>query len=133
MDVLAPLIVSLALGAVVWLISAPLRAKAAGRELPAQARDAQRRRDLEIERDQKYAEIRELEMDLRTGKLSDADYRETDRALRAEAIDLLHELDRLGGVVDGPDEPDGPAEPPAEQADEDPDTVAARSRHVADA
>lgn len=132
MDVLAPLIVILALGAVVWLISAPLRAKAAGRELPAQARDAQRRRDLEIERDQKYAEIRELEMDLRTGKLSDADYRETDRALRAEAIDLLHELDRLGGVVD-PDDASAAGDAPAPAAAGDPDTVAARSRHVADA
>lgn len=132
MEILAPIIVILALGAVVWLISAPLRAKAAGRELPAQARDAQRRRDLEIERDQKYAEIRELEMDLRTGKLSEADYRDTDRALRAEAIDILHELDRLGGVVDPGDEPAAGDEPPPAAA-EDPDAVAARSRHAADA
>ena len=132
MEILAPIIVIVVLGAVVWLISAPLRAKAAGRELPAQARDAQRRRDLEIERDQKYAEIRELEMDLRTGKLSDDDYRETDRALRAEAIDILHELDRLGGVVDAGDEPAAGDEPPPAAA-EDPDAVAARSRHVADA
>lgn len=96
MDALAMLLALLVLAAVVWLLSAPLRAQAAGRKTPAQERDEQRRVDLEIERDQKYAEIRELEMDLRTGKLSDADYRITDRQLRAEAINILHELDRLG-------------------------------------
>jgi hypothetical protein len=106
MDTLAPFLIIIALAAVVWLISAPLRAKAAGRELPADVRDAQRRRDLEIERDQKYAEIRELEMDLRTGKLSESDYRETDRALRAEAVDILHALDGLGAPAGEPaDEP----------------------------
>jgi hypothetical protein len=102
MDVLGPLLVILILGAVVLLISAPLRARAVGRETPAEVRDAQRRRDLEIERDQKYAEIRELEMDLRTGKLSDEDYRDTDRQLRAEAVDILHQLDQVGGI-DGDD------------------------------
>jgi hypothetical protein len=96
MDALAMFLALLVLAAVVWLLSAPLRAQAAGRQTPAQERDAQRRVDLEIERDQKYAEIRELEMDLRTGKLSDADHRATDRQLRAEAVDILHALDRLG-------------------------------------
>ena len=35
-------------------------------------------------------------MDLRTGKLSDDDWRELDRRLRAEAIEILHALDALG-------------------------------------
>ena len=96
MDILAPIIVIIVLAAAVWFVSAPIRARVAGRETPAEVRDAQRRRDLEIERDQKYAEIRELEMDLRTGKLSEADYKVTDRQLRAEAVDILHALDQLG-------------------------------------
>ncbi len=96
MNVLALLLILLVLAVVAALVSAPLRAKAAGRQPPAELRDAQERRDLEIEKAQKYAEIRELEMDLRTGKLSEADYRVTDRQLRAEAVDILDRLDRLG-------------------------------------
>jgi len=137
MDVLAPLLIILVLGAVVWLISAPLRAKAAGRELPADVRDAQRRRDLEIERDQKYAEIRELEMDLRTGKLSDADYRETDRALRAEAVDILHALDELGVATEAQRDADAgvpPVSDVAPAADEPaPEAAVAQSRNTPDA
>ena len=49
--------------------------------------------DLEAARDSKYQEIRDAEMDLRTGKLSDDDYGAIDRTLRAEAIDILHRLD----------------------------------------
>jgi len=55
-----------------------------------------RRADLEAARDAKYGEIRDLEMDHRTGKLSDEDWRRLDRELRAEAVDILHELDQLG-------------------------------------
>ncbi len=49
--------------------------------------------DLEAARDAKYREIRDAEMDLQTGKLSDEDHREIDGALRAEAIEILHRLD----------------------------------------
>jgi len=49
--------------------------------------------DLEAARDAKYREIRDAEMDLRTGKLSEEDHREIDGALRAEAIEILHRLD----------------------------------------
>ena len=49
--------------------------------------------DLEAARDAKYREIRDAEMDLRTGKLSDEDHREIDGSLRAEAIEILHRLD----------------------------------------
>ena len=49
--------------------------------------------DLEAARDAKYREIRDAEMDLRTGKLSDEDHREIDGALRTEAIEILHRLD----------------------------------------
>ncbi len=55
-----------------------------------------RRIDLEAARDAKYREIRDAELDHQTGKLSDADYEAIDSTLRAEAIELLHQLDALG-------------------------------------
>jgi len=39
------------------------------------------------------AAIREAELDMRTGKLSEADWRAQDRALRAEAVEILRRLD----------------------------------------
>ena len=53
--------------------------------------------DLEAAREAKYREIRDAELDRRTGKLSDSDYEATDRTLRAEAIAILNELDRRRG------------------------------------
>jgi hypothetical protein len=91
-DVLAPLIVIVLLGAVVWLVSAPLRAGAAA----ADEREAARRADLEAAKEAKYGEIREAELDRRTGKLSEDDWRIVDRQLRAEAMDILRKLDELG-------------------------------------
>jgi hypothetical protein len=48
---------------------------------------------LEAARDAKYREIRDAELDLRTGKLSDDDYRAIDTTLRAEALEILRRLD----------------------------------------
>ncbi len=93
MDILAPIIVILLLGAVALFVTAPLRSGAAEIE---RAETEGRRADLEAARDAKYREIRDLEMDHRTGKLSDEDWRGLDRDLRAEAVDILHELDQLG-------------------------------------
>ena len=94
MDVLAPLIVIIVLTVVVLLVSAPLRRGATGR---MEAQDELRRADLELARDAKYREIRDAELDYRTGKLSEADWRRLDRELRAEAIDILKRLDEVGG------------------------------------
>ncbi len=91
MDVLAPLIVIALLGVVVWLVSAPLRAGAAA----ADEREEARRADLEAAKEAKYGEIREAELDRRTGKLSEADWREVDRQLRAEAVAILQRMDEL--------------------------------------
>ncbi len=74
----------------VLVISAPLRH---GRGPEREAAGAAERADLEAARDAKYAEIRDAEMDFRTGKLSEADWRALDRQLRREAVDLLHRLD----------------------------------------
>jgi hypothetical protein len=90
-DVLAPLIVIVLLGVVVWLVSGPLRAGASATEDP----DVGRREDLEAAKEAKYREIRDAELDLRTGKLSEADWRVIDRDLRAEAMELLRRLDEL--------------------------------------
>ncbi|MGZ4268161.1 MAG: hypothetical protein ACXVSX_03010 [Solirubrobacteraceae bacterium] len=91
MDVLAPLLVILLLGAVVWIVSAPLRAGAAA----ADEREEARRADLEAAKEAKYGEIREAELDRRTGKLSEEDWRVVDRQLRAEAVEILRRLDEL--------------------------------------
>jgi hypothetical protein len=53
------------------------------------------RAELEAAREAKYREIRDAELDYRTGKLSEADWRSVDRALRAEAVGLLKRLDQL--------------------------------------
>jgi hypothetical protein len=91
-DVLAPLIVIVLLAVVVWLVTGPLRAGASATEDP----DVARREDLEAAKEAKYREIRDAELDLRTGKLSEADWRVIDRDLRAEAMELLRRLDDLG-------------------------------------
>ena len=49
--------------------------------------------ELEAAREAKYREIRDAELDHRTGKLSDADYEAIDGSLRAEAIEILRQLD----------------------------------------
>ena len=92
MDVLAPLLVIVLLGVVVWLVSGPLRAGAAATE----DADTARREDLEAAKEAKYREIRDAELDRRTGKLSEADWSVVDRELRAEAMELLRRLDELG-------------------------------------
>jgi hypothetical protein len=87
---MAYVLILVVLGAAVYLISAPLRAV----RRPAQSdHDAAELAELEAARDAKYSEIRDAELDLRTGKLSDGDYEAIDGALRAEAVDILHRLD----------------------------------------
>jgi hypothetical protein len=91
-DVLAPLIVIVLLAVVVWLVSGPLRAGASATDDV----DVARREDLEAAKEAKYREIRDAELDRRTGKLSEADWRVVDRELRAEAMELLRRLDDVG-------------------------------------
>ena len=61
-------------------------ASAGGRGAPAES---------EAAKEAKYAEIRDAETDFHAGKLSPEDYRELDRALRAEAIRILEQIDRV--------------------------------------
>jgi hypothetical protein len=53
------------------------------------------RDDLEAAREAKYREIRDAELDYRTGKLSREDYQAIDADLRAEAIEILDRLEDL--------------------------------------
>ncbi len=50
--------------------------------------------ELEAARDAKYREIRDAELDRRTGKLSEDDFEAIDGTLRSEAIEILRALDR---------------------------------------
>jgi hypothetical protein len=52
-----------------------------------------RRAALEAAKEQKYRDIRDAELDYRMGKLSEEDWRAADRELRAQAIEILRELD----------------------------------------
>jgi hypothetical protein len=56
---------------------------------------AERRAELEAAREAKYREIRDTELDYRTGKLSQEDFAATDGALRAEAVEILDWLEAL--------------------------------------
>ena len=51
--------------------------------------------ELEALKEAKYREIRDAELDYKTGKLSEADWRSLDRKLRAEAVELLKRLDQI--------------------------------------
>jgi hypothetical protein len=77
----------------VLVIAAPLRGGRAGRQ---EAGESAARAELEAAKAAKYAEIRDAELDYRTGKLSEADWRGLDCQLRREAVDILHGLDALG-------------------------------------
>jgi hypothetical protein len=59
--------------------------------------------ELEAAREAKYREIRDAELDRRTGKLSDEDYEAIDRSLRAEAVVILNALDEAREQLPSPD------------------------------
>ena len=83
----------LLLVALVALVAAgPLR-----RPGVVEAREESERAELDARKEAKYREIRDAELDYRMGKLSEPDWREIDRELRDEAIEILRALDRLEG------------------------------------
>jgi biopolymer transport protein ExbB/TolQ len=109
----------LLVGVVLVVISAPLRRARSREGAPSTLQEAvagegaeqaaaaawYRREGLEAAREAKYREIRDVELDYRTGKLSAEDYRTIDADLRAEAIEILNQLERAGGAVAGTSEP----------------------------
>jgi flagellar biosynthesis/type III secretory pathway M-ring protein FliF/YscJ len=84
-------VVLVVLAIVVVAVTAPLR-RAGGDDEEAVSAE---RAALDAAREAKYREIRDAELDYRTGKLSEADWRAMDRTLRAEAVELLKRLDTL--------------------------------------
>ena len=107
MDLLIALLTVVLVTAAVFVISAPLRRERSGATAGAPSGDgraaagddadgaAAERAELEAEREAKYREIRDAELDFRTGKLSPEDYRAVDGQLRAEAVAILDRLERL--------------------------------------
>jgi flagellar biosynthesis/type III secretory pathway M-ring protein FliF/YscJ len=87
------LVVIVVLALAVAFVAAPLRRGAAVEE---ESSEANRRADLEAAKEAKYREIRDAELDYRTGKLSEADWKALDRELRGQAIAILREIDLLG-------------------------------------
>jgi flagellar biosynthesis/type III secretory pathway M-ring protein FliF/YscJ len=94
MQVVAVILAFVLLAVVLFVVSAPLRAPAAPADSEAEA-SALERAELEAAREAKYREIRDSELDMRTGKLSPADYAAIDAALRAEALEILNRLQAL--------------------------------------
>jgi hypothetical protein len=76
------------------------------------ADDERRRDELEAAREAKYREIRDAELDFRTGKLSREDYEAIDAELRAEAIEILDQIEPSASEESQPsaseDSPGGP-------------------------
>jgi len=86
MEVALALILVLALA---WFVSGPLRKPA---EEEGSVEDP-RRAELEARKEALYRQIRDAELDREQGKLSEADWRRHDAELRAEAIEVLRELE----------------------------------------
>jgi len=84
-------VIAVVVAAAVLLVTRPLRrsARAVDETLEAE------RAELDALKEAKYREIRDAELDYRTGKLSEADWKALDRTLRTEAIEILKRLDSL--------------------------------------
>jgi hypothetical protein len=126
MAVLIILCTFVLIGLIVLVVGAPLREaaarRAAGLDAPGDAGEeaevpdpldagASEREQLEAAREAKYREIRDAELDYRTGKLSERDYRELDAELRAEALTILDALEAAGATAGMEDRPDGGSTP----------------------
>jgi hypothetical protein len=83
-------------GLVALVVIAPLRTGAVRERGEEDDRAA-----LEAAKEAKYREIRDSELDYRMGKLSEEDWRAGDRELRAQAIEILRQLDALDGKQPG--------------------------------
>ena len=84
-------LIALVIAGAVFIVTDPLRARSRGVDENLEAELA----ELEAAKEAKYREIRDAELDYKTGKLSEGDWRALDRTMRAEAVELLKRLDRL--------------------------------------
>lgn len=108
MNVLVVVLTLALLAAVIVVVSRPLLVtrtrtfKGAGK--PTDTRTGELA-DLEAAREAKYREIRDAELDYRTGKLSREDYEAINGALRAEAVAILDRLEAPEREDQTPDPP----------------------------
>ena len=81
------------------LIAGPLRRPRS----TADVRESPARAELQSAKEARLREIREAELDRRTGKLAEEDWESLDSALRADAVRIMRRLDALdrGAGVDG--------------------------------
>jgi hypothetical protein len=102
-----PIVMTVAVAAIAF-VAWPLRA---GAPLPGEGvvdpRLLEARDRALLAKERKLDEIRELRADRQSGKLAHADAAVLERALRAQAADLLHVLDRADAAIaeasgDGP-------------------------------
>jgi hypothetical protein len=94
------LIVMLVAAAALAFVAWPLRAGApAPGEGGVDPRLLEARDRAQLAKDRKLDEIRELRADRAAGKLAPADAAVLERTLRAQAADLLHELDRAEAAI----------------------------------
>jgi hypothetical protein len=84
-------------GVVALIVIAPLRRT----DQRARVED-DRRAALEAAKEQKYRDIRDAELDYRMGKLAEREWREADRELRTQAIEILRQIDALDGRTGEP-------------------------------
>jgi hypothetical protein len=88
-------LILLVVAGAVYVVTGPLRSTSRGEDETLEAERA----ELDALKEAKYREIRDAELDYRTGKLSEADWRGLDRTLRAEAVDILKRMDRLESLT----------------------------------
>ncbi len=93
------LIVMAIAAAVLWFVSGPLRPGAAAPAAIDPRLLADRDR-AQLAKDRKLDEIRELRADRAAGKITKDDAAPLERALRAQAADLLHALDEAEAAID---------------------------------
>lgn len=90
MSLPAAILMLVLLGIVLSIVLAPLNALPRVRR----ARSGERA-DLQAQREAKYQEIRDAELDFQTGKLSAQDHEAVDSALRREALEILDRIQAL--------------------------------------
>lgn len=108
MSVVVVVLTLVLLAAVIVVISGPLRATLTLKGTPSRAHptrhkqagkplesETPQRAELQAAREAKYREIRDTELDYRTGKLSREDFDAVNGALRAEAVEILDRLEAL--------------------------------------
>jgi hypothetical protein len=91
---MAALLTLVLVAAVIAVVASPMLRR---RSTATPAAESVDRAELQSAREAKYREIRDAELDYRTGKLSREDYEAVDSSLRAEALSILNGLEALEG------------------------------------